>query len=254
MLKLLTLPAAFGVRSASPFALKAEMLLAVSGLPFDIEPSVPRRGPRGKMPVLVDGGAIVPDTRNIQHHLETHRGVSFDGHLTPEDRANGTAIRRLCEEHLYWASTHVRWTEQPERLRDAYFAEVPWPLRGLVFSMVRRQVRRDLWGQGLGRMTRDEILRLAAEDLASLRNVLGAKPFLFGERLSSFDLTAAALLVNILAPGAPTSLTPLAEPLRGYAEGVERAVFGRVWPESEAGHREDLGRSPKSVAGRTLTA
>lgn len=227
-LKLLSLPSAFGVRTASPFALKAEVLLALSGLKHDIEMSEPRFGPRGKMPVLHDGELVVPDTRNIQHHLETVRGIDFDGHLNEEARAQVVLARRTVEEHLYWAQTFFRWFDHADIVRETLFASVPWPMRSIVFAMVRRNLNRDLWGHGYGRLPRDEKLQRAREDIRALRALLGERNFYFGDRPGSLDATVYPIMLNLLAPEAPSPLAEDAEAFRDYVLRVEEAVFGVV--------------------------
>lgn len=227
MLKLKTLPAAFGVRSGSPFALKGEALLEWSGLEYEKEMSEPRFGPRGKMPVLIDGDTVVPDTRNIQWYLEDSYGVSFDDHLTPDERATAKAVSRMCEEHLYWAQTYFRWHDHADLVRETLFAKVPGLLRGAIFGSVQRKLRRDMWGHGFGRMTREEKIRLATEELQTLAALVGDKPYLFGDKPCSADFSAFGLVLNILAPETPTPISEPAEPLRAYAERVEQVVFAR---------------------------
>ena len=57
MLKLVTLPPAFGMRNVSPFCLKAEMLLASLDLPYEpAEEGNPRNAPKGKLPYLLADG------------------------------------------------------------------------------------------------------------------------------------------------------------------------------------------------------
>lgn len=225
-LKLQTLPPAFGVRCASPFALKAETLLAIAGLDYEKELSQPRFGPRGKMPVLHVDGRVIPDTRNIQSYLEEERGVDFDGHLDGPVRAQVVALRRLAEEHLYWAQTCFRWADYPSLVRDTFFAEVPRPMRGFVFGMVKRKVDRDAWGHGFGRLPRPEQITRTLEDLEALRVALGDRPFFYGEKPGSLDASIYPLLLNLAAPGTPSVVLPQVLAMAPYIERVEQAVFG----------------------------
>ena len=57
MITLIKYAPAFGLADASPFCLKADLLLKMSGLPYKAEiAGDPRRGPKGKLPAIVDGG------------------------------------------------------------------------------------------------------------------------------------------------------------------------------------------------------
>ncbi|MEM9188632.1 MAG: glutathione S-transferase family protein [Myxococcota bacterium] len=223
MLILETAPSAFGVATASPFCRKAEILLAMSGLDHELRPSDPRRGPRGKIPFLHDGDEIIADSRLIQQHLERRYEVDFDPGLRPEDKGVAVAARRLIEEHLYWAQTYFRWEHNGDNVRQAFFGALPLPLSHLVFRLVRRQVRTAMHAQGLGRMTEEEIVMLAGEDLTAL-NRLFQGPFFFGPKLTSIDASLAGLIENILAPELDTPLHRLAEPFRDYVQRVTRAT------------------------------
>jgi glutathione S-transferase len=242
-----TAPPAFGIDSPSPFCLKAELLLEMSGLPHERRPSDPRKGPRGKIPFLHDGDRVIPDSRLIQRHLEEAHGVDFDGALTRAERARATAIRRLVEEHLYWAQVYFRWERHPDAVRRAFFGSLPGPLSHLVFAGVRRSVRGALRGHGLGRMTEAEVVLLATEDLTALATLVEG-PFVFGDRLTSIDATVAGLVVNLLAPELPGPLDGPSEPLRGYAEGVRAAAKERAHPGAQAAPSL---RSAETTSGST---
>ena len=109
MLTLLTYAPAAGVRCPSPFGLKTETLLVMSGLPYKTKYTIPMKSPTGKLPVLIDGEKTIPDSSHIQRHLETVHGIDFDAHLTDRQIAIAEAFRRMVEEHLYFAVVHSRW-------------------------------------------------------------------------------------------------------------------------------------------------
>lgn len=216
-------PAAFGVRNASPFALKAETLMRLSGVPFEARPSDPRRGPRQKLPFLeTPGGAVIADSRNIHAYLERAHGLRLAA--GPHD----TLVRRIVEEHLYWLQVSFRWNHHPDAVRDGFFGGVPAPFRGLVFGMVRKQVRASLWGQGTGRRPEDEQLALAHEDLDALERALGAGPFLGGDALSVADASTHGLLSQLLGDldDPLTRAVRARAGLVAYHRRVEAAVYG----------------------------
>ena len=68
MLTLLKLPSAWAMRNASPFNLKAEALLKMSGLPHETREAMPSKGPMGKLPALIDGDRVIGDSALIQRH------------------------------------------------------------------------------------------------------------------------------------------------------------------------------------------
>uniref|UniRef100_UPI0018EDA2F3 glutathione S-transferase N-terminal domain-containing protein n=1 Tax=Aquitalea sp. ASV15 TaxID=2795104 RepID=UPI0018EDA2F3 len=66
MITLYVFGPAFGLPDASPFVIKAEMLLKLSGLPYRKQPGSMRRAPKGKLPYLDDDDRRVPDSTLIR--------------------------------------------------------------------------------------------------------------------------------------------------------------------------------------------
>lgn len=231
MLTLQTFPPAFGLRAASPFAVKAEALLAMAGLPFEREFADVRKAPRGKLPVLVDGERVIPDTAHIQAHLERAHGTDFDGDLSDRQRGVATAFRRLIEHHLYFIGGNLRWNDHPDAVRAEYFKAVPGLIRGLVFRKVLGDVNRTLHMQGLGRHTREEMVAFGRDDIDAVAGQLGDQAFFLGERPTSIDATVYAALANLIdcTLGSPLKDHAAAKPaLVAYVRRCEERFFGET--------------------------
>jgi glutathione S-transferase len=232
-LTLLVLPTAWGLRNASSFVLKAEALLALRDLAYDTEVALPSKGPKGKLPALIDripqgGGRIIGDSSLIQRHLEEAHDASFDDGLDPSQLADAEAYRRMAEEWLYFAALHVRWIQQPMVTREALFASVPAVVRPLVFAGLRRNVRRTLYGQGIGRHATAEVNAFGTRALHALAERIGTGPFFFGERLRSVDAALYPQVLNITDAPYESDLrdAALARPeLRAYALRCQAAIF-----------------------------
>lgn len=213
---------AFGTRTASPFACKALSLMALSRLPFERRDVNPNAGPRKKIPYLTTPeGTVITDSHNIETHLRAH--LPF-GHT-----ARDIAIRRISEEHLYFAQVHFRWSHHANEVRDAFFAAVPGLMRPLVFALVNRQVRGSLYGQGFGRRPTSEMLATVNDDLDALEHLLDARPFFGGDALSAADVSVHGLLEQLV----PTTLEdPLIQAVRArhglvaLHRRVEDAIYG----------------------------
>lgn len=207
MLTLLTFKPMLGLQAPSPFALKADALLTMSGLDFTREHFSVIKAPRKKLPVLRDGDQLIPDSALIQRHLETVHGVDFDGHLTKQDMATATAFRRLVEHHLYFIAAWFRWEEHTGEVKNAYFEDVPALLRGVVFKMAMKTFRSTLHLQGLSRHTRDDLIAFANEDIDAIAHHLGDNIWFMGDKLSSIDASVAGALENNLNCILETPLT-----------------------------------------------
>ena len=229
MLTLQTFPPAFGLRTPSPFTLKAEVLLRMAGLAYERDFADVRRAPRGKLPVLIDGDREIPDTAHIQRHLEEAHDAAFDTDVSEGQRAVATAFRRLVEHHLYFIVGNLRWNDHGDAVRDEYFASVPRPVRNLVFRMVLRQVNKGYHLQGLGRHTREEQLAFAREDIDAIAAQLGDKPFFLGDEPRSIDATvypAVAGLVDCTL-GSPLNDHAKTKPnLVAYNQRCRERFFG----------------------------
>ena len=206
MLILQVFAPAMGQKSPSPFTMKAIALMQMSGLDYQLKPGDPRKGPKQKLPVLIDGSKSIPDSTHILAHLKSMHGFDPDKNLTPEQLAIAEAFRRMIEEHLYWVLVHSRWVENGDKIRDSFFASVPAFMRKFIFNMIVKKVKANLYGQGMGRHTPKEIYAFGATDLQAIADYLGDKPFFFGDAPTSVDATIFGMLDSIIVPPLETEL------------------------------------------------
>jgi glutathione S-transferase len=199
----------FGLPDPSPFVLKTMTQLKMSGLPFRFEHATPQEAPKGKIPFIRDGDVVLGDSVFILDHLKRAHGVDLDAHLTPHQRSLGWAMERMLEDHLYWAIIHARWTVEEN------FEKGPAQFLGGMPEAVKRErqasVKQTLYGQGFGRHEPGEIADLASRDFAAASDLLGDKPFLFGERPCSMDATLFAFTASAATPFFDTSIRQAAE-------------------------------------------
>ena len=230
MITLYTFGSYFGLPDASPFVVKAMLLLKFAGLPFEQNRQGYRRAPKGKLPYIDDDGTIVPDSTFIRFHIEKQYGFDFDAGLEPEQKATAWAIEKMCEEHLYWSLVATRWCDDENFAKGPaqFFNSVPLPLRPIVQTMIRRRVKKRLQGQGFGRHTRDEQDRLAIADVEALATVLGENPFLMGDKPCGADATVFGFVHSIMTPFFISKVRAAAEKhqnLIGYRDRIRRDYF-----------------------------
>ncbi len=213
------------VPNLSPFCVKAEILLKMAGVDYDItEIDDPRSQPKGKAPVITDGGKTIPDSEFIKHHIETSRGFVFDDHLSAEEKAQSHAFTKLIDERLYWALVYDRWIEEENwpHTNKFWFGNMPFPLKIIIPIVARKSVRKNLDGHGLGRHTSAEIFSLAKSDLAAIAAQLGEKNYLFGDKPSTADASAYGVLVNLLRSPLPAKLTAIIKEYPQFEAYVKR--------------------------------
>lgn len=233
MLTLVTLPPAFGMRNVSPFCLKVEMLLTALDVPFDMDiEKDPRKAPKGKLPYLIDNGKRVADSELITEYLDRVTGGKVYAGLSSGQRAQGVALARLAEDHLYWLMVASRWLDEDwwPNVVEGFFGFVPRPVRRLASSMARKQVARTYDLQGLGRHTLEEQQGFARRDLEALSAAVPDNGFLFGEQPGIFDFTVAGMMAGIYDNRPATWVTSIAQDynrLQAYTERVQASVG--VW-------------------------
>jgi glutathione S-transferase len=222
---------AFGLVDPSPFCVKVEAFLRMTGAEYQTRNlSDPRKGPKGKLPFLTDGNKTIADSTFIIKYLLATYGSSIDAHLSPEQHALGLAVTRMLEEHLYWVIVHERWIDPSNWriVREQFFGGLPPGIRTIVPMVAHATVRRTLHGQGLGRHTPEEIKMLGDDDIRAVSSLLGGKDYILGDRCSSYDASVYAFLSSILycTLDSPTRQTILeTDNLSRYCDRIRRTLY-----------------------------
>jgi glutathione S-transferase len=227
---------AFGLPDPSPFAMKGDMLMKLSGLDYRTHAGDVTKAPKKKFPVLVDSGEFIPDSTFIRLHLENKYRIDFDKSLSARERGIAYAVEKMLEDNLYWAIVYERWIvdESFDRGPRSFFDAIPQPIRMVAVPMIRRQVKRNLWGHGMGRHSRAEICRLGAMALQSLSDVLGDNRYLMGDAPCGADATAFAFAASALCPVFDSELLAHAQ---GHANLVayNERMMNEFYPELAGG-------------------
>ncbi|HEY6463438.1 MAG TPA: glutathione S-transferase family protein [Polyangiaceae bacterium] len=198
---------AFGMPDSSPFVVKVETYLRMTDQPYEAVTGDIRKAPRKQLPIVTIDGEIVPDSTAIVERLEGARPEKLDAHLDDRQRAVGQAVKSMLEEHLYFSILYMRWvTDEGWAIFEPSLREllgtmgVPGMLKGVVAGQARKQTVNRTQVQGVGRQPRSEIVAASKKILDSFSTLLGAGPFFFGDRPTTYDATAYAFAVGALCP------------------------------------------------------
>lgn len=203
----------WGIPNLSQFCVKVEAYLRMAKLPYEITTTLPIKGPRGKLPFIVDGDKTIADSRLIIAHLKSTYGDALDSHLSNEKKAIAMALQRLLEEHLYWVGMYSRWHDTKQNWqtnKQAIFGILPPIIRDVIAFGYRIRINRQIKGHGLGLLSATEAFDLGMQDIDALSDFLADKPYFMGNQPSSLDASAYGILVNTLA-------CPIESPLKEYA-------------------------------------
>jgi glutathione S-transferase len=217
--------------------MKLEGYLRMAEIPYKTAAMQVGKAPKGKIPyVELSDGKRMGDSQLIIEELE--RGLvkegkpALDTGLSSHDAALGHLVRRTLEEGTYFVGVYVRWAtdEGFGPMRDEFKKFVP----GMIIPFIRRGIRKKLDGQGTGRHSLDEVIGFGAADFAACAELLGDKPFLFGDRPRTPDCSLYAFLEATL--GFPVDL-PFKTKVASHANLVayRRRVRERWWKDLEKG-------------------
>jgi glutathione S-transferase len=232
MITLYTFGPQFGLPDASPFVTKAEMLLKMANLPYRTDRNGFRKAPKGKCPYIDDDGERIADSTFIRWHIEQKYQFDFDRGLSSEQRAIAWAFEKLAEDNIYWALVDARWTDEAnfQKGPKTFFRRVPALVRPIVVKMIRRQLRKTLYAQGMGRHSQAEIVALATRGVDSIADYLGQKPFFMGAQPTGVDATMFAFVAGTLCPVFETPIRTAAERHDNLRRYVGR-MTARYYPD-----------------------
>ncbi len=193
----------FNVMDASPFVVKVDLFLKMSNLPYKVISDVRnmKSAPKGKLPFIEDSGQKIADSSAIIEYLTDKHHLTLDKKLTVEQSAQCYLLTKSLDEGLYWCLVYSRWVADDSwpTIKDAFFKKMPAPLRWFVPNLIRKSVRKNLHGQGIGRHSHAEILTITDNILNALSIMLGDKEYFFGEDYCSFDAVVYSHLCQFVS-------------------------------------------------------
>jgi len=125
---------------------------------------------------------------------------------------------------LYWNLLWARWIDDFGWNGAKQFLDtmLPVPLKYFLPNIIRKETRKVLIGMGTGRLTRDEIIQLAKEDLNALSNFLGNKKYLMGDKISSVDCVVYGFITVLVDTSLAVIITEYAKTIRNLVDYQRR--------------------------------
>jgi glutathione S-transferase len=219
------LPGRWGLVSVSPFCLKLDAFLRMTGIPHrSVTAATPFAGPKKKAPWIEHEGRTIGDSAFIIAYLIERFGIDPDAALTPAQRGQAVAIQRLVEENLYWAMVYDRWVREENWpiLKNSVLGEIAAPVRAAIAPLARRGVKKQLAGHGMGLHSDEDIQAIARRDLGALAGMLGDQDWFFGGEPSLADATVFSLLANIRYPEFTSPMQAMIEGHANLARHTDR--------------------------------
>ncbi|HKY93482.1 MAG TPA: glutathione S-transferase C-terminal domain-containing protein, partial [Nevskiaceae bacterium] len=206
MIKLYGYLPAWGLSDMSPYVSFTDAYLRMAELPF--QAVILERGdltatPKGKLPWIIDSdGTSVSDSQLIQYYLEEKYGDRLDGWLTKEQKATSTLLHRMIGECWYWMAVQSRYRRDEDfavydPLWVKFLAWLPEEQRRQPVEDFRDHLLTQFWHHGTGRNSEEEVEFICRKLTDAMSDLLGDKPYVFGNRVSSFDANMYAGLAHV---------------------------------------------------------
>lgn len=213
--------------NASPFCAKVELFLNFYKIPFRIEAALPMHGPYKKIPFVEFQGETIGDSDLILQRIIKEYNIDLG--LTALQLAQGRAWQLLLEQHLYWVIVYSRWVPEDswKKLERAFFSGLKWPLRSIIAKQSRKLAQKNLFSQGTGRFSLEQVLQAGKADLDALSVHLSTNKYICGDTFSYFDLIAYATIKNINNEEMKTPLSAIMQefqPLLEFQQHIELVI------------------------------
>lgn len=152
---------------------------------------------KGKTPWMEYNGVDVADSQFCIEYLKKELGADLNKHLTAEEYGASRALQKMAEENLYWTMCDEMFlTDDTTVIRNII------PYRGVklwaTLWFLRRIIRKEMWGHGIGRHSKEEIWSIAVGDLRAISGYLGDKKFLTGDEPCEADCGLFGMLAMIV--------------------------------------------------------
>ena len=208
----------------SPFCYKVEVYCQLANIPYTVVFSMPNKAPKGKLPFIVDDSRTIADSGFILDYLKETYGDTLDFSLSEEQKALGHLVRKVCEESLLFPILYSRWIDDVAwpKFQRLVFASLPSILQYIVPGILRRQLRKSLYAQGVGRHSRDEIYALGKADLKAIEFFIGKNTFIVSDHPTSYDAVVFAFLSTLVCLDIPSPLRDFIERSSKLKEYIAR--------------------------------
>ena len=234
MLTLYSFGPCFGVADLSPFVLKVDLYLRVTGIEFQNKSSIGnlQKAPKGKLPFIIDDGQQIADSHHILAYLQKKYPNALDQHLSEEQKASAYLMAKSLDENLYWCIVYSRWIRDDTWpiIKQAFFSNMPFPVKYIAPFVAQKGVKDALKKQGIGRHSNEEIMRLTHETLSSLSTLLSNKSYFYGEEITTFDIQAFAFLAELILVNLNNPMIEMARTFANLVAFCDR-IQDQYYPE-----------------------
>ena len=140
------------------------------------------------------------DSELIIRRIAKERDLDLSPGMSLHDLAIARATQSMIEEDLYWSLVYARWIDDRfwSTTRDVFKPMLPPIVRNFLPAIVRKDIKKSLHSQGIGRHTEEEIYDHAEELIDVFAELLGDRPYFLSDEPTVFDAACYGMFENIL--------------------------------------------------------
>ena len=185
--------------SLSPYALKLETFLRMHDVKYKVEHNVPIHPGTKKCPWITLNGEDVADSQQIIEYLtETLSLVpKYDLERNHKDKIFARGLRSILEDHFNFCVMSKRMIHGKYEDVAPFFPTIVnvKMVQNFIAQRIMKDIGSQAKAQGIGRLPKETVLKMANEDLEIVSLALGEKNFIMGDEPSELDCAIFAFLV-----------------------------------------------------------
>ncbi|XP_041369205.1 failed axon connections homolog [Gigantopelta aegis] len=182
--------------SSSPFPLKLETYLRMNKIPYMNDHSA-TFSKKSKTPWMTYNGEAIADSQFCIDFLADTLHLNPSAHLSDKEKATARAFQKLLEENFYWTMCHEMFMKKENK---EHIASV-MPYTGLklwfVLTWLSFNLKKEMWGHGIGRHTDEEIWYIAEHDLRAVASFLENNRFMMGDEPCEVDCAVFGMIAQV---------------------------------------------------------
>jgi len=220
--------------NVSPFGLKLETWLRLHDIKYKPDHDCPSHAETSKSPWISYNGDEVTDSQLIIEFLTEKLGLAKAEAARPEDRVVSRGLRAILEDNLnFCRSSEMFIFGDPEDLAGylpTFFA-MNKAINKFVTKRVVKMIGNQPKAQGIGRLKKDEVMKMVEDDLETVSLALGEKPFVLGNEASEIDAVLFGFLACIMYLGPLNHQIPkILDKFSNLKAHTER-MKEKLWPD-----------------------
>ena len=184
--------------SNSPFVLKLETFLRMHDVKYKVDHNFPANPVTRKSPWITFNGEDIADSQAIMEFLSEKLSLvpKYDLDANPKDKVVARGLRSILEDHFYFCMLSIRMIHgKYEDIATVFPTMVPVKMvQKFIVQRIMKTIGDQSKAQGIGRYPKDEVLKMANEDLEILSLALGDQNFIMGDEPSELDCALFAFL------------------------------------------------------------